>query len=72
MDAAIEHVAGERPEDELAVTVEGRVTVEANSVADAVRTVGQRVGDEFEIRRLAGMNRDVEVSLTGEREGLGV
>jgi hypothetical protein len=41
-------------------------------VADAVGAVGECVGDQLEVGRFAGVDRDVEVPLAGERERLGV
>ncbi len=72
MDASVEHVSREGPKDEATVSIAGGVAIEADAVADAMRSVGQRVRDQFEIWGLARVNGDVEVSFASEREGVGV
>ncbi len=72
MDPVVEHVAGERTEPQFAVVADRRVGLEPDSVADAMRAVDDGVGDQLEVGWLAGVDRDVEVPLAGERQGLGV
>ena len=74
VDLAVEDVAGERPEAQPARRVRiGRgVAAEAHAVADAVGAVHEGVVDQLEVGRLAGVDRDVEVALPGERQRLGV
>ena len=74
VDLAVEDVAGERPEAQTAraVGIGGGVARQADAVADPVGAVDDGVVDEFEVRRLAGVERDVEVAAAGERQRLGV
>ena len=60
VDLVVEHVAGERPEAQPP-SVRTACRGESHAVADALRAVRQRVGDQLEVRRLAGVDGDVEV-----------
>ena len=54
------------------VVVRRRVAAEPDAVADAVGAVDDGVVDQLEVGWLAGVDRDVEVALAGERQRLGV
>ena len=73
----VEHVLRERSEAQVARPVavavgEVRVGTQPDAVSDAVCPVSQRVGDQFEVGRLAGVDRDVQQCRSGERQRLGM
>ena len=72
VDLMVEDELGERAEHQRAVVGDRGVGGEAHAVADTVGALGDRVGDQRQVRRLAGVDRHVQVDLAGEGAGLGV